>query len=253
MARRARLGICLLVGTGLAFAARPPPAQGLPSAQHPWCRGVDCSGHGVCMVEGTRPFCFCEDGYAAEQQACVPAREPEGMWRVRRSPAVAERVVSVASAYRDDDWRGVGADLRRTPYGLRHYMFAGEQWCTEFVSWSYLAGGAPLTGGSEGGWMIRNNRALREWFVRHDLWVERSGEAWASFVPRAGDYVRFHTRSGAGHSGIVRYVDGDTLYTVEGNVGNRVRLRRFRSFREDERIDGIGMFLLPDARARHAR
>jgi hypothetical protein len=200
------------------------------------------------MVEGSRPFCFCEDGFAADGQSCVRAREPRSVWRSRRSPRAGERAASIASAYEGNDARGVGADLRVPPFGLRHYVWRGEQWCTELVSWAYKAADVPMTGGSEGGWMIRNNRAMKAWFVRHDLWVARGSTASARFEPIAGDYVRFHTRSGVGHSGIVRRVDGDTLYTVEGNVGNRVRLRRFRDYRNDRRIDGFGMLTLPGAR-----
>lgn len=178
----------------------------------------------------------------------LPTPGPDGVWRARRSRAVAERVVRIAAAYEGEDVRGVGADLREPPYGLRHFVRPGDQWCSELVSWSYLAAGAPLTGGSEGGWMIRHNVQLREWFEQRGLWVDDGDDAWATFEPLPGDYIRFHTQSGVGHSGIVRYAEGDTLYTVEGNVGNRVRLRRFRSYRSDRRIDGIGLFLLPDAR-----
>ena len=250
MARLARIlpAVSLLVLTGL-----PPSAHGLPPAERAWCRGVTCSGHGTCMVEGSRPFCFCDDGYAAEERECVAVREPASVWASRRSMRAAERAVEIAIRYRDNDASGVGADLRAPPWGLRHYVWRGEQWCTDFVSWVYRAAGIPLTGGSHGGWMIGNNLALREWFRRHDLWVDHESRAWASFEPRPGDYVRFHTQSGVGHSGIVRRAEGDTLYTVEGNVGNRVRLRRFRSFRDDRRIDGIGMLTLPAARATRAR
>jgi hypothetical protein len=35
-------------------------------------------------------------------------------------------------------------------------------------------------------------------------------------------------------------VRGDTLFTVEGNVGKRVRLRRYENFRQNRVIDGFG-------------
>src|SRR5690606_4867174 len=112
----------------------------------------------------------------------------------------------------------------------------GEMWCSDFVSWVYRAAGVPFTGGYEGGWRLNNNFAIRRWFQRRGRWVDRDSEAWPTFEPQAGDYIRMHTRSGHGHSGIVRYsTPAGVLYTVEGNVGNRVRLRRYPRFRERDR------------------
>ncbi len=200
------------------------------------------------MTEGARAFCFCEDGYAAEGRACVPVEEPRTLWTNRRTRWAGPRVVEIAASQAGMDARGVGAALRTYPFGLGRYVWRGELWCTDFVSWTYAVAGVPLTGGSEGGWLVRNNEALRTWFERHGLWIDRGGAQWPEFEPRPGDYVRLHTRSGVGHSGIVQRLDGDTLYTIEGNVGNRVRLRRHRRFRDSARIDGIGMLTLPPAR-----
>lgn len=54
-----------------------------------------------------------------------------------------------------------------------------------------------------------------------------------------GDFIRYNNSQG-GHSGIVRYESGDDLYTVEGNVDNRVELRRIRNWRSQADTDGIG-------------
>ncbi|MBN1771567.1 MAG: hypothetical protein JXB32_09915 [Deltaproteobacteria bacterium] len=41
------------------------------------CAGIDCSGHGVCFVSGTTPYCDCARGYHAEGLACLPGDPPE--------------------------------------------------------------------------------------------------------------------------------------------------------------------------------
>jgi hypothetical protein len=50
-----------------------------------------------------------------------------------------------------------------------------------------------------------------------------------------------------GHSAIVRRVEGDTLYTVEGNYDGEVGLGRVTGWREDRRVDGVGILALPNA------
>ncbi len=34
------------------------------------CKGVDCSGHGICLVEGEAPYCECDVGYVVEGLGC---------------------------------------------------------------------------------------------------------------------------------------------------------------------------------------
>lgn len=40
------------------------------------CAGIDCSGHGVCFVSETTPYCDCARGYHAEGLACLPGDPP---------------------------------------------------------------------------------------------------------------------------------------------------------------------------------
>lgn len=134
----------------------------------------------------------------------------------------------------------VGRDRVDYPGPLRLFLKPGELWCTDFVSWVYRAAGTPFTGGYHGGWHLTNNIAVRHWFQRTHRWIANGTLAWASFDPQPGDYLRFHT-SRYGHSAIVRYVAGNTLYTVEGNSRGQVRLRRYHNFRANHRIDGFGM------------
>jgi hypothetical protein len=157
-------------------------------------------------------------------------------------------VVQIASAEDGHDLPHVGLARTQPPGPLIRYVRADALWCSDFVSWVYRAAGLPFTGGYEGGWMLRNNAAIRAWFERRGAWVGRgnppAGAAgFGTFTPRAGDYVRIST-STWNHSAIVRYVEGSTLHLVEGNAGGHVRLTRYRRWREDPRFEGFGMATL---------
>lgn len=199
------------------------------------CAGVDCGGAGTCFAERGAAMCLCDEGLVAEDGACVPAEAPAPRDTV--SAAAGRRVVEAAV---DQLGRGplhVGRDVDDP---MHVHMRPGDWWCSELVSWAYRAGGAPLSGGGSGGFMIGNNLAMRRWFEQRGLWIARGSAAWETFEPRPGDFFRLDTARG-GHSGIVRGVDGADLLTIEGNVDDRVRLGRYPDFRSDPRIDGFGL------------
>ncbi|MBN1757798.1 MAG: CHAP domain-containing protein [Chitinispirillaceae bacterium] len=146
----------------------------------------------------------------------------------------------------------VGKDLTDYPNGIVNYLMKTgdgahdyEAWCSEFVAWAYEAGGYPFTGGTQGGWMLQGSTQIRSWFRQKAQFIDRTSDNWETFQPAPGDYIRYET-SGGGHSGIVRYVSNDTLYSVEGNVNNTVMLRKIPRWRDYEAqsgttyIDGIG-------------
>lgn len=151
-----------------------------------------------------------------------------------------EAIVALASAERGRGPNEVGEDLGSYPHDLGRYLERDEAWCSEFVAWSYRAAGHPLSGGSEnGGWMITYSQALRSWFQQHGSFISNGSSMWRTYTPKAGDYIRYNN-SGGGHSGIVRYASGTTLYTVEGNVSNSVKLLTLTNWRDRSNIDGIG-------------
>ncbi len=156
-----------------------------------------------------------------------------------RADSPAAKILAVATREEGRGPDNVGKDLGRYPYDLGRYLDPGEAWCSEFVSWAYKVAGYPLTGGRQGGWMVESSTSLRKWFQNNSEYVSRGSGSWSTFTPRPGDYIKYNN-SGSGHSGIVRYVSGDDLYTVEGNVGNLVKLRRVRDWRGQPNIDGIG-------------
>lgn len=228
----------------LSFCLAAPTA-----AQEDECAAVDCSGHGECMLEDHEPFCLCEDGYAADALTCTEAPPPPADARALRSVSLGARVVQIASEQGGRSGGMVGREREGQSIGpLRDYVKPGGLWCTDFVSWVYRIAGVPFTGGYQGGWHLTNNYAVRRWFQRQNRWVAKGTPEFTRFQPRPGDYLRFHTNR-HGHSAIVRYVAGHTLYTIEGNSRGLVRLRRYWHYQQNRRIDGFGIVTNAEARA----
>ncbi|MEM9192746.1 MAG: CHAP domain-containing protein [Myxococcota bacterium] len=214
----------------------------------PACRDIRCSDRGRCFTERGRPFCLCREGFAANGLACESSTQSSWMsLRGRRSQGVGERVVAIAMGEVNKGPGSVGRERTTYPLALREYVPRGQLWCSDFVAWVYRAAGVPFTGGSEGGWLIGGNFAIRHWFRRHGRWIDRRSPAFSTYAPQPGDYVRIRTLRG-GHSGIVHRVDGEDLLTIEGNVGNRVRTRRHRNYR-NSRVDGFGPLRLEPSEA----
>ncbi len=146
----------------------------------------------------------------------------------------------------------VGSDMDHYPYALVNYLdktgdgeHEYEAWCSEFVAWAYRASTDYSLGSGNDDWMVGWSTGLRTWFRENADFIDRESENWDTFVPSPGDYVRYDNEWG-GHSGIVRYASGDTLYTAEGNVNNKVYIRAIPDWKNytasgDTRIDGIGM------------
>jgi hypothetical protein len=211
----------------------------------PACRTVDCGGVGSCFPERGQATCLCDSGFEAAGATCVPLTDPVDVLRARHRANVGDEVVAIARAQIGLGPHRVGRRFNGEPGPLHEFLAPHEMWCTDFVAWVYRAAGVPFDGG-ENGWQVQNNFAAREWFVSRDLWVSREDDVWSTFEPQAGDYVRIHTAR-YGHSAIVTRVEGGTLFTIEGNVGNRVRFGRHVNFRRDLTIDGFGMVALDNA------
>jgi hypothetical protein len=202
------------------------------------CAQVPCSNRGSCYAEQDDVFCLCQPGFHAVGLQCVPQQEPEASTAEFRAASRAS-IVSIAVAEEGRGPDDVGKDLNTYPYDLGRYLGANEAWCSEFVSWVYKVAGVPFTGGSEGGWMLSGNTGVKQWFERDSKWMGNGDPGWDAFKPAPGDFMRLDTSSG-GHSALVREVSGSTLYTVEGNVSNRVMLRRYDNYKSNSSIDGFG-------------
>jgi hypothetical protein len=244
--RRVRAAlVCSLFGLVPCGALAQQPVRRDPPAAPAPCDGVRCSRHGECVSEDTQAYCFCDEGYRAEELRCVASRP-----RPARAVSSVEgtRIVEVALAEEGHRLEQVGAMRFEAPGPLSHWV-SGILWCSDFVSWVYRVAGAPFTGGygDGGGWQLTSNTTIRAWYQRHHAWVDHDSPEWSTFRPRAGDYLRISTPTW-GHSAIVRYVEGSTLYTIEGNASGRVVTTHYRDFRSHSRIDGFGMTTMADAR-----
>ncbi len=215
-------------------------------AQRDPCAGVDCSGFGECFEENGRAHCLCDAGYAELSLGCVPAGGEDALLRARHVTGAGARAVALAAREVDRKrWR-VGEDVDGDFGPLMEYLEPLEWWCGDFVSWIYARAGVPLSGGSSGGWLVTDNRAIAAWHEQRGLFVDRRSPDWDTFVPRPGDFVRFRTDR-YGHAAIVERVEGDTLHTIEGNVANAVLRETYHHFRRNRRIEGFGRLELEDA------
>jgi len=110
---------------------------------------------------------------------------------------------------------------------------AGEEWCADFVSWTYNAAGVAFTGGADGGWRLPGVAGIRQWLADHGGWHDRG----AGDVAQPGDVVAF---SGDSHTGIVEKLDGTTLDTIEGNTADQVARRSYPDYVNARDIAGWG-------------
>lgn len=113
------------------------------------------------------------------------------------------------------------------------YGFSSRQpWCACFVSWC-----ADQCGYIEAGIIPKFSlcTAGAKWFKDNDQWQD------SNYIPAPGDII-FFDREGKGiteHVGIVEYVDGGMVYTIEGNSGDKCKRRSYSL--DNETIYGYGV------------
>jgi hypothetical protein len=150
-------------------------------------------------------------------------------------PAVIQRVVDIALEEARLSAAGTPGTVRvggnnNVKYNTAYYGHevsdpAGEKfrWCVVFIWWVMRKAGVPSTvfPKAAGVFWVRDN-----WFEPRDRYKA------ASSKPEVGDLVVFKSS----HIGIVEQVDANTIFTVEGNAGDRVRRRSYSRSNSD--IDG---------------
>lgn len=123
-----------------------------------------------------------------------------------------------------------------TKYG-EWYGMNYEPWCAMFVSWCADKAGileelVPKHSYTPSG---------VSWFENKNKYENRGN----GYNPRAGDVVYFYSSSKGrvGHVGIVVAYDlqNDTLYTIEGNSSDMVKLRYYSSMRNNGYVHGFGV------------
>ena len=88
-----------------------------------------------------------------------------------------------------------------------------QAWCAMFVSWCWYQTGLS----NEILLKYQGCSTGQEWCIEKGIFHYKE-----SYTPKPGDIIFFE-----GHTGICAYVEGDYMYTIEGNASNRVGVWRW--------------------------
>lgn len=126
-----------------------------------------------------------------------------------------------------------GRDLRKwlpesgDTYGLNY------EWCDQFVDWCFItAFGTARAKTLLGGWSAYTPTSAA-YFKKMNRYDKKN--------PKTGDVVFFYSTSKnrIGHTGLVEYVEGDTVHTIEGNSSNQV-IRHSYNYKTSTYVNGFG-------------
>lgn len=115
-----------------------------------------------------------------------------------------------------------------------------QAWCADFVSWIMLQAGAPYSNPNSGSWRIPGVYTLQQYYQSQ----HRYGSV-GSYKPQPGD-VAFYIGSKdfglttSGHVALVIKVNGNTMTTVGGNEGGRMRVDTQSIHKGVNRLVGFG-------------
>jgi len=135
----------------------------------------------------------------------------------------------------------VGKELKTQniyPYELYRYS-KGTAWCSEFYSYCMRIGGCPL--GDDAGtatsphWLVNGWNLLITWFQNNAKYVEKSQITAQNYVPNPGDFIQLNE-----HTAMVRYLQGTTLYCLDGNYGDKVVLVNRGNYATFSGLNGYG-------------
>ena len=105
----------------------------------------------------------------------------------------------------------------------------GVAWCDMFVDWCMIkAFGKELAKKLLGGWSAYTPTSA-DFYQRNKRWYTK---------PKKGDQIFFKNSSRINHTGLVVSVNGDKIETIEGNSGNKVRMKTYKL--GDSTIAGFG-------------
>lgn len=132
------------------------------------------------------------------------------------------------SSEADRDGMNMDSSGNYTEYGFFSDC-DGYAWCAMFVSWCARQAGVPES-------LVANSRVARAPYFEVPFFYK--GE----YVPKTGDIVFFAQKGEEWtHVGIVMLQMDDYVYTVEGNSGDMVRVKRYPL--DDDFIKGYGVYI----------
>ena len=112
------------------------------------------------------------------------------------------------------------------PLARSYALNSADSWCAATVSSCFIkANAVDLIGGTECG----VDRFIEDCFKPKGIWIEDG-----TITPQPGDIICFNwdqsyqpNNGFADHIGIVEYVEGGVIHTIEGNAGGRVQRRTY--------------------------
>lgn len=116
----------------------------------------------------------------------------------------------------------------KTKYGAWYGMNSAA-WCHMFVSWCAAQAAVPVS-------VVPKTASCSSGMA----WFQKKGQFKykGKYKPKRGDIVYFKS-AGASHVGIVEYLSGNTVHTVEGNTSDKVARRSYAL--NNSRITGYGV------------
>jgi hypothetical protein len=122
------------------------------------------------------------------------------------------------------------------PYWSWYGFTSRAEWCACFVSWC-----ANEVGYIDAGLLPRFASCQSQgipWFRERGLWQA------AGYIPAPGDTIFFDWENdgASDHVGIVDSVEGETVYTIEGNTSDSVARQSYRL--DSVKIAGYGVIIL---------
>lgn len=112
------------------------------------------------------------------------------------------------------------------PLAVNYTLSSTDSWCAATISTAFIVANAvDLIGGTECG----VDRMIETCFKPKGIWIEDG-----TITPQPGDIITFNwdqsyqqNNGFADHIGIVEYVEGGVIHTIEGNAGGRVQRRTY--------------------------
>lgn len=144
--------------------------------------------------------------------AMTGIQEVEAAGTVADAVAIAASQVGYhekASNYNLDDFTANSGSSNYNKYARDIGVANGQPWCTTFLLWCMKKAGVSSNSYPYTTWVP----TMRDWFDQRGMFRARG-----SYTPKAGDFVIFG--SGASHVGIVEYVSGSYVHTIEGNTSS---------------------------------
>jgi len=126
---------------------------------------------------------------------------------------------------------------------LKYTEGAEESWCADFISWTFLKAGVPVTNPNSDYWRIPGVLTLQQYYRDNTGYVEAS----SGYTPHLGDiafYIGAQTpdNSSEEHAAIVLKVNDGNITTIGGNEGSGIMRIRTESLQQniDKGLVGFG-------------